>query len=140
MTNNCIFCSIARKEKEVPFFQIYETNNFIAFLDIYPLSEGHRICIPKSHYPDVWSVPNIDEFMRFCKTVANKFQSVTGNRTVHSYILGTTVPHAAIHIVPNINIFNQYSFAYAQHKLIEQFKRKSIMDIGAQIRDRYKVA
>jgi len=47
---NCIFCKIIKGE--IPSTKIYEDKNFLAFLDIQPVSDGHLLIIPKKHI--VW--------------------------------------------------------------------------------------
>ena len=43
----CLFCSIAEKEVEATI--LYEGESCIAFLDLYPLSWGHSLIIPRRH-------------------------------------------------------------------------------------------
>lgn len=46
-TSSCIFCKIA-EGKEVASI-VYEDNDFIAFMDAYPLTSGHCLVVPKQH-------------------------------------------------------------------------------------------
>ena len=62
---NCIFCKIINKE--IPCTKIYEDENFLAFLDINPLSPGHTQIIPKKHYRWVWDIENIGEYFEVVK-------------------------------------------------------------------------
>ena len=48
MSNHCLFCSIAKKES--PHHLIDENENFMAFLTIFPNTEGATVIIPKKHY------------------------------------------------------------------------------------------
>ena len=68
MDDNCIFCKIV--EGYIPSYKIYETDNFLAFLDIAQFSEGHTLVIPKTHYRFVWDVPNIGEYFQVVQKVA----------------------------------------------------------------------
>ena len=43
----CLFCRIV--EKKVPCHTVYEDNNVLAFLDIFPHTKGHTVVIPKKH-------------------------------------------------------------------------------------------
>lgn len=55
--NDCIFCKIVGGE--APSFKIYEDKEFIAFLSIFPKTEGSTIVIPKKHYPSyVFDLPD----------------------------------------------------------------------------------
>ncbi|ALD66711.1 HIT family protein [Spiroplasma cantharicola] len=45
---DCIFCKIINKEMESKVF--YENEHTLAFLDIFPNSDGHSLVIPKKHF------------------------------------------------------------------------------------------
>ena len=47
--NDCIFCKIAKKE--APCHKIWEDEKHLAFLSIFPNTEGFAVVIPKKHYP-----------------------------------------------------------------------------------------
>lgn len=47
---DCIFCQMVRNE--LPCKKIYECADTLAFLDIFPNSEGHCLVIPKQHFAD----------------------------------------------------------------------------------------
>jgi len=47
--NDCIFCKIARGE--LHSYKIWENDDFVAFLSLYPETEGMTIVIPKEHIP-----------------------------------------------------------------------------------------
>ena len=49
MSDNCLFCRIARHE--IPAHIIHEDDRLMAFLDIQPVRAGHTLIIPKQHYP-----------------------------------------------------------------------------------------
>ncbi len=44
---SCIFCRIIAKE--IPNHTVFENENVLAFLDIFPCSPGHTVVIPKRH-------------------------------------------------------------------------------------------
>ena len=44
---DCIFCKIVADE--VPNYTVYENENVLAFLDIFPHAKGHTVVIPKQH-------------------------------------------------------------------------------------------
>ncbi|KKQ04412.1 MAG: Histidine triad domain protein [Candidatus Moranbacteria bacterium GW2011_GWE2_36_40] len=45
---DCIFCKIVRGE--VPCHKVWENEDFLAFLSIFPNTEGVTVVIPKNHY------------------------------------------------------------------------------------------
>lgn len=46
--NNCIFCKIVRGE--LPAHKIWEDKKHLAFLSIFPNTEGFSVVMPKKHY------------------------------------------------------------------------------------------
>ena len=52
----CLFCKIIKKE--IPSEIIYEDEDILAFLDINPTTNGDTLIIPKTHYQDVFQVPD----------------------------------------------------------------------------------
>lgn len=47
--NDCIFCQIA--QGQAPCHKIWEDDKHLAFLSIFPNTEGFSVVIPKNHYP-----------------------------------------------------------------------------------------
>jgi histidine triad (HIT) family protein len=53
----CIFCKIV--DGIVPSHKIWEDDNYVAFLTIFPNTEGVSVVIPKAHYPSyVFDLPD----------------------------------------------------------------------------------
>ena len=48
MKEDCVFCRIARNE--LPAQKIWEDENHLAFLSIFPNTDGFTVVIPKKHY------------------------------------------------------------------------------------------
>ena len=48
MTNDCIFCKIARKE--LPSTIVEETDDIVVIEDLHPQAPTHLLIIPKTHY------------------------------------------------------------------------------------------
>ncbi|MBP6060377.1 MAG: HIT domain-containing protein [Candidatus Pacebacteria bacterium] len=95
---DCIFCKIANKE--IPCYKVYENENFLAFLDIHPLSPGHVQVIPKTHYRWVWDLPNTGEYFEIVKKIALAQKKAFGVDMVRSQVYGEEVPHAHIWVWP----------------------------------------
>ncbi|PJA37636.1 HIT family protein [candidate division WWE3 bacterium CG_4_8_14_3_um_filter_42_11] len=115
--SNCVFCQIVKGE--APVNKIYEDERFLAFLEMYPLCEGHTLVIPKKHYCWVWDVPQIGEYLKVCQKIACHFQKVTGKEKVQIYTIGEAVPHAHIHLLPPTS--GQEKFAVVAHLAHESF-------------------
>lgn len=68
---NCIFCKIVAKE--APSYTIWEDEKYIAFLSIFPNTEGVTVVIPREHYTSyVFDLPDeiLSELMLATKKVA----------------------------------------------------------------------
>ncbi|MEK6910968.1 MAG: HIT domain-containing protein [Nanoarchaeota archaeon] len=48
MSDKCIFCEIVAGK--IPSFKIWEDDKHLAFLSIFPNTEGFSVVIPKKHY------------------------------------------------------------------------------------------
>ena len=96
--DDCIFCKIVKGE--IPCYKVYEDDDFIAFLDIKPINEGHTLVIPKKHYRWVWDVNNFGDYWEFAGKVAKRLIKNLNAEIVNFVTMGKDVPHAHIHIVP----------------------------------------
>lgn len=68
---DCIFCSIV--EGTAPSHKVWEDETHLAFLSIFPNTEGTTVVIPKRHYASyAFDLPDeaLAELMRATKTVA----------------------------------------------------------------------
>lgn len=97
--DDCIFCKIIKGE--IPCQKVYEDANFLAFLDINPVSVGHTLLIPKKHYRWVYDVPNFGEYWQVAQKLAINIKNSALNPEFISFItMGNEIPHAHIHIIP----------------------------------------
>ncbi|KAG6677787.1 hypothetical protein I3842_14G043900 [Carya illinoinensis] len=53
--NDCVFCKIVRGES--PALKLYEDDACLCILDTNPLSHGHSLIIPKSHFCSLKATP-----------------------------------------------------------------------------------
>jgi len=95
---DCVFCKIAAGK--IPSYKVYEDNNFIAFLSIRPVTDGHVLVIPKQHYRWVWDVPDIGRYYDITRKVANAIRMAFKTEIVLSYVIGEEVPHAHVWLLP----------------------------------------
>ena len=94
---DCIFCKIVAGE--IPCYKIYEDENYLAFLDIFPSTEGHTLVVPKKHVDWVWDYPNLGEYFEVVGKIARHHRDVV-KEGVRENIFGWNVLHAHIHIKP----------------------------------------
>jgi histidine triad (HIT) family protein len=98
---NCVFCKIAKKE--IPCFEVYEDEKFLAFLDINPRNPGHTLVIPKEHFRWVWDVPYLGEYFEVVGKITKAIKKAMKTDFIVSFIIGEEVPHAHIHLVPRFS-------------------------------------
>ena len=53
MSADCIFCRIVRGE--APAHRVDEDALTLAFMDAFPVTDGHTLVITKAHYPDIFA-------------------------------------------------------------------------------------
>ena len=103
--SECLFCKIANKEIEAKV--IYEDENNLAFLDIYPHAPAHTVLIPKKHYHNILEVEDNEIpslFVALKKTLALIQNAINPDGfTVginHKEAAGQVIPHLHIHLIP----------------------------------------
>ena len=70
--NNCIFCKIVKGE--IPCHKIWEDEKHLAFLSIFPNTDGFSVVIPKKHFSSyAFDLPDevLSELVIASKKVAN---------------------------------------------------------------------
>ena len=97
---------------EIPSFKIAETDRFYAFLDVFPLSEGHTLVVPKLEVDNIFDLePELyKELFAFAQLVAKAIQQAIHCKKVGLSVVGLEVPHAHIHLIP-INQVNDMNFS-----------------------------
>lgn len=101
--------------REIPAHIVREDDDFLAFLDVRPIREGHTLVIPKAEIPDVFDVPDpiLSGLLPFARPVARAIKEVTGAQRVGMAVVGLEVPHAHIHLIP-IDGLHDIDFRRAQ--------------------------
>ena len=94
---DCIFCKIVAGE--IPCYKIYEDENYLAFLDLFPKTTAQMLVIPKKHYPWVWDVPTLGSYYEVVGKIVNRIREVS-QIPVRQMVYGFQVPHAHIQIRP----------------------------------------
>jgi histidine triad (HIT) family protein len=102
---NCIFCKIVNDSTSARI--IDQNDRAIAFLDAFPLSAGHTLIVPKSHYSKVQDMDreySSDVFNLLWK-VSGAVEKAAGVNASTIAIhngreAGQEVPHVHVHIIP----------------------------------------
>ena len=97
---NCIFCKIIKGE--IPSNKVYEDKDFLAFLDIQPITDGHILIIPKKHV--VWMQEADDKtitgIFKLAKKIMLAQKKSLGCDFIHLSVVGKDVPHFHVHLTP----------------------------------------
>jgi len=88
--------------REIPAHILREDDDFMAFLDIRPVTAGHSLVITKREIDDVFDLPDplLSGLLVFARPVANAIRETSGAQRVGVAVVGIEVPHAHIHLVP----------------------------------------
>ena len=101
----CVFCRIVAGE--IPCTKVFEDGLCLAFLDIGPISPGHTLLIPKTHYETIHQMP-ADEaahLARHIPALADAVQKAVRAEGVNvlqnnGACSGQEVFHVHVHLIP----------------------------------------
>ena len=98
--------------REIPGYIVAEDDQYIAFLDINPLKEGHTLVVPKVEVDYVFDLDHqtLAGLFSFSKRVAKAIEEVVECDRVGVTVIGLEVPHAHVHLIP-INTMDDMNFA-----------------------------
>ena len=105
----------------IPCYKIAEDANFIAFLDVNPLQEGHTLVVPKNQIDYIYDLPDdiLSELFIFSKIVAKKIENAIKCERIGIAVVGLEVPHAHIHLIP-INEISDMNFQNLRKNLSKE--------------------
>lgn len=105
---------------EIPSYKIAENEKFFAFLDIFPLREGHVLVVPKVETDKFFDLPvdYLGEMLVFAQPIAHAIERSFPCNRVGISVIGLEVPHAHVHLIP-INEANDLNFTQSKLKLSE---------------------
>ena len=103
---------------EIPSYKIAENEQFFAFLDIFPLVEGHVLVIPKIEVDKFFDVPDeyLSTMLLFAKPIARAIEKAYRCNRCGMSVIGLEIPHAHIHLVP-LNSIKDLNFTKGKKKL-----------------------
>ena len=103
---------------EIPGYKLAENENFFAFLDVYPLVEGHTLVVPKIEIDKFFDMPEqyLKEMLLFAKPIAIAIEKAFDCNRCGLSVVGLEVAHAHMHLVP-INNADDLNFTRAKIKL-----------------------
>lgn len=108
-------------QREIPAYIISETEDFIAFLDVFPLAEGHVLVVPKKETDYLFDLEDaaLSGIMLFAKQVAHGLKKAMPCKRIGIAVIGLEVPHAHIHLIP-LQHMDDINFSRPKLKLAPQ--------------------
>jgi histidine triad (HIT) family protein len=87
---------------ELPAYVVAENDQFIAFLDVFPIVRGHVLVVPKQEIDRFFDVPDtlLQDWLLFAKPIALAIEKAVPCKRVGISVIGLEVPHAHMHLVP----------------------------------------
>ena len=120
---------------EIPSYKIAENDRFFAFLDIFPLREGHTLVIPKNEVDQFFDVDDstLSEILLFAKPIAKAIEKSFDCDRCGLAVVGLEIPHAHLHLVP-INSADDLNFTRPKLKLSPDQLKQSQEKILANLK------
>lgn len=105
---------------ELPAYRVAETQHYLAFLDINPLTEGHTLVIPKKEIDYLFDLEQDDYvgLMIFARETAKALKLAVECSRIGMAVVGFEVPHAHVHLVP-MNQMSDLDFSRERLSLTE---------------------
>jgi histidine triad (HIT) family protein len=106
---------------QIPSYKIAENEKFFAFLDIFPLVEGHVLVVPKVETDKFFDLDDtyLSEMLLFAKPIARAIEKAFDCNRCGISVVGLEVPHAHIHLLP-INEADDLNFTREKLELSKE--------------------
>jgi len=119
---------------QIPYYKIAEDEQFFAFLDIFPLVEGHVLVIPKHETDRFFDLSDeyLSAMLLFAKPIAKAIEKAFPCNRCGISVVGLEVPHAHMHLVP-INSADDLNFTRGKLQLSPEQLQESQQRILAAL-------
>ena len=115
---------------EIPCHKIAETEDFLAFLDAFPITKGHTLVIPKKEVNYLFDLDEklyADLFL-FAKSIVPALENAVPCLRIGVSVIGLEVPHAHVHLLP----LNSMADADFSKKI--KMSQEELAELAARIR------
>ncbi|UCE10164.1 MAG: HIT family protein [Candidatus Thorarchaeota archaeon] len=138
-SSDCIFCKIVKGE--IPASVVFEDEHVMAFMDIFPIAEGHILLIPKDHYTNMLDIdlellPHLARRLALLTRQVDKAFNVGGvmNIAANGAGAGQEIPHLHFHVIPRGRDAN-YGFRFPPGYREEMAPREKLESIAKKIQE-----
>jgi histidine triad (HIT) family protein len=117
---------------ELPCHKVYEDDEFLAFLNIYPKNPGHTLVVPKKAYEDILDIPadllqkHITVVQKVAKLLVQKLGADGCNIVQNTKEdAGQEIMHIHFHIIPRFkgDSVTWFTSEYEEKDLEGTFKK-----------------
>ena len=121
---------------EIPSYKIKEDENFLAFLDVFPLVKGHVLVVPKMEVDKLFDLDNtlLAAMLLFAKPIAKAIEKTFDCKRCGISVIVLEVPHEHLHLVP-INTADDLNFTRTKIS----FTKEEMIDIQQQLLNNFKI-
>jgi histidine triad (HIT) family protein len=87
---------------KIPSHKIAENEEFLAFLDVFPIAKGHTLVIPKKEVDYIFDLDD-DTYSRlflFAKSLVPALEKTVPCLRIGVSVIGLEVPHVHVHLIP----------------------------------------
>jgi len=120
---------------EIPGYRIAEDDKFFAFLDAFPLREGHVLVVPKIETDKFFDLgaDYLSGLLVFAQPIAKAIERAFPCNRCGISVIGIEVPHAHLHLLP-INSANDLNFTQPKLKPTSEDLRRTQERILAELK------
>jgi histidine triad (HIT) family protein len=115
---------------DIPSHKIAETDQYLAFLDVFPCAVGHTLVIPKKEIDYLFDLDDelYTGLMQFAKQIEPAIRKAVPCKRIGVAVVGLEVPHAHVHLIP-MNSMSDMNF---NNKL--KLSQEQLAETAAKIR------
>lgn len=124
---------------DIPAYKVAESNDFLAFLDISPLKEGHLLVIPKKEVDYLFDLDDetYTGLQLFAKIVAIGLKKAIPCQRIGVVVMGLEVPHVHLHLIP-MNEANDINFNNPKLQFTAEQFEATVQKIKEALKEEYK--
>ena len=119
VTSDCVFDRVL--EGDLPAHLVLEEDEFVAFLDIRPVFDGHTLVVPRAHYGTLAEMPEalLGPLLGAGRRGAAAQRAVLGAEGAFfalNEVVSQSVPHVHLHVVPRSHGDGLRGFLWPRHR------------------------
>jgi len=99
----CVFCEIVARR--TPSFVVFEDAETLAFLDLFPVTRGHVLVVPKQHIDRLTDLPesSYTGYLKAVTEVCRRVERLSSHYNVsmnQGELAGQIIFHMHFHVIP----------------------------------------